>query len=180
MALLLGGSLLAPQLVRGGLNGSAGVAVEGYTAEDLALLDMIGDTIIPETDVPGAKAVKIGAFMAMMVRDCSSAAEQKVFNDGLHKLAVAYRTTYGRPFFDGSLEERVEFLNALDREWKLDASRKKPTSITAQAFKHMKELTILGYFTSEIGSTQALRYVETPGRYDGSAPYKPGDRAWTR
>jgi hypothetical protein len=45
-------------------------------------------------------------------------------------------------------------------------------------FRMMKELTLLGYFTSEIGCTQALRYVEMPGRFDPCVDYKPGDRAW--
>jgi hypothetical protein len=42
----------------------------------------------------------------------------------------------------------------------------------------MKELTMLGYFTSEIGCKQAQRYAETPGRYDPCVPYKKGDKAW--
>jgi hypothetical protein len=42
----------------------------------------------------------------------------------------------------------------------------------------MKELTLLGYFTSEPGATKALRYVAVPGRYDGCIPYKKGDKAW--
>jgi hypothetical protein len=37
-------------------------------------------------------------------------------------------------------------------------------------FRLMKELTLLGYFTSEIGSTQALRYLEVPGSFNGDAP----------
>ena len=45
-------------------------------------------------------------------------------------------------------------------------------------FRMMKELAMLGYFTSEVGYTKAMRYVETPGRYDGCAPYTPGDPAW--
>ena len=42
----------------------------------------------------------------------------------------------------------------------------------------MKELTLLGYFTSEIGCTQARRYVETPGSFNGDLPYKKGDKAF--
>ncbi len=45
-------------------------------------------------------------------------------------------------------------------------------------FRMMKELALLGYFTSEVGATQALRYMESPGRYDPCVPYKPGDRDW--
>jgi hypothetical protein len=54
--------------------------------------------------------------------------------------------------------------------------------ITADApahyFRMMKELTLLGYFTSEIGCTQAQRYVESPGRFDPCVPYNPGERSW--
>jgi hypothetical protein len=42
----------------------------------------------------------------------------------------------------------------------------------------MKELALLGYFTSEIGCTKAMRYVESPGRFDPCAPYTPGETAW--
>jgi hypothetical protein len=42
----------------------------------------------------------------------------------------------------------------------------------------LKELTLLGYFTSETGYTQALRYAETPGRYDPCVPYEEGEPAW--
>ncbi|HMC56825.1 MAG TPA: gluconate 2-dehydrogenase subunit 3 family protein [Gemmatimonadaceae bacterium] len=45
-------------------------------------------------------------------------------------------------------------------------------------FRMMKELTLLGYFTSEIGMTQAQRYIETPGRYDPCVPYAAGEKNW--
>ena len=45
-------------------------------------------------------------------------------------------------------------------------------------FRMMKELALLGYFTSEIGMTQAQRYIETPGRYDPCVPYAPGEKTW--
>ena len=48
----------------------------------------------------------------------------------------------------------------------------------AHYFRMMKELTLLGYFTSEIGCTKAQQYVETPARFDPCVDYKPGDRAW--
>ena len=48
----------------------------------------------------------------------------------------------------------------------------------AHYFRMMKELAMLGYFTSEIGCKQAQRYVESPGRYDPCVPYTPGQKAW--
>ena len=55
-------------------------------------------------------------------------------------------------------------------------------AITADAPRHwfrmMKELTLLGYFTSEFGYTKAMRYVESPGRYDPCVPYTKGEVSW--
>ena len=47
-------------------------------------------------------------------------------------------------------------------------------------FRMIKELTLLGYFTSEIGYTQAMRYSETHGQFDPCAPYTPGDKSWAK
>lgn len=48
----------------------------------------------------------------------------------------------------------------------------------AHYFRMLKELALLGYFTSEIGYTRAMRYIEAPGRFDPCAPYAPGDKSW--
>jgi len=48
----------------------------------------------------------------------------------------------------------------------------------AHYFRMMKELALLGYFTSEIGCTQAMRYIESPGRFDPCIPYQRGEKAW--
>ncbi len=49
---------------------------------------------------------------------------------------------------------------------------------TTHYFRMMKELALLGYFTSEVGYTKAMRYAETPGRFDPCAPYTKGESAW--
>ena len=48
----------------------------------------------------------------------------------------------------------------------------------AHYFRMMKELALLGYFTSEIGYTKVMRYRESPGRFDPCAPHAPGDKIW--
>lgn len=45
-------------------------------------------------------------------------------------------------------------------------------------FMLMKQLTMLGYFTSEIGMKQAQRYDPVPGKFIGDYPYKKGDKAF--
>ena len=75
------------------------------------------------------------------------------------------------------LEQKKALLTTLDREAKEHEKNKKKED-PAHYFTLMKQLTLLGYFTSEIGATQALRYVAVPGKYEGCIPYKKGDKAW--
>jgi hypothetical protein len=157
-----------------------------FSAEDIAFLDEIAETILPATKTPGAKAAKTGAFIAVMVTDTYSPAEQKVFRDGMHKVDEAAQANRVS-FMAATPEQRLAVLDKLDHEQKrvMDAraaaDRYKPAGEDKEPphyFRMMKELTLLGYFTSEVGCTQALRYVETPGRFDPCLPYTPGEPAW--
>lgn len=170
LATLMGASIVGPRLLAASL---AGERAHGFSEADLALMDEIGETIIPATDVPGAKAAGIGGFMAMMAAECLDAAEQDAFEEGLAMIEAGFRKKHGVGFVAGSPKARTEFLNDLDRELRMAKRGEGPGY-----FGMLKELTLLGYFTSEIGCTQALRYEEVPGRYDGNAPYQKGDRDW--
>lgn len=148
-----------------------------FTDDELALLAEVGDTILPPSDVPGAKAIGIGPFIAMMITDCYAPAEQQALRDGLRSLAERFSARFGREFVSASSEQRTEFLNELDREQRQHQATLAPGGLP-HYFRVLKELTILGYFSSEVGATQALRYAEVPGGFDGNAPYQRGDRAW--
>jgi hypothetical protein len=149
---------------------------EAFTAQDLALMDEIAETIIPATDTPGAKAAGVGAFMATMAREFDDAIFA-VFTDGLEEIDRTSRKRHGKRFLESSPAERTALLTELDREaW--NHMQQRARNVPPHYFRLMKELTLMGYFTSEIGCTKALRYVETPGAFDGAVPYKKGDRAW--
>src|SRR5688500_8318947 len=57
-----------------------------FTAEEIAFLDEIAETILPQTSTPGAKAAKTGAFMALMVTDSYSPGDRKIFREGMSKV----------------------------------------------------------------------------------------------
>ncbi|MBC7743552.1 MAG: gluconate 2-dehydrogenase subunit 3 family protein [Flavobacterium sp.] len=148
-----------------------------FNADQIALLDEMGETILPATSTPGAKASKIGEFMDIMVRDCYTKADQKIFKDGLVKLEDECKKEHGKSFMDSSAAERTAFFIKKDAEQKEYMKTKKPED-PSHHFRMIKELTLLGFFTSEVGATKALRYVSIPGKYDGNVPYKKGDKAW--
>ena len=161
-----------------------------FTAADVALLDEIAETILPETSTPGAKAAKVGAFMALMVSEAYDERARQVFQQGLRQLEDACRQAHAVPFMQASAAQRLSLVEALDREQHAvmeDRAPKRRVRAPAAApesdepahyFRLMKELTLLGYFTSEIGCTQAMRYIESPGRFDPNAPHAPGDKSW--
>jgi hypothetical protein len=157
-----------------------------FTAEDIAFLDEIAETILPATKTPGAKAAKTGAFMALMVTDSYRPAEQKAFREGMRKVDDAMRKANGLSFMQAAPPQRSAVLAALDREQKRAMDAREAAAPPGEAivgrpahyFRMMKELALLGYFTSEVGCTQALRYVESPGRFDPCIPYTPGEPAW--
>ena len=198
IALMLGGTafaggerLLAFSFEEDALAQAMTQGVGAFTVADVALLDEIADTILPETSTPGAKAAKTGAFMALMVTDVYAVPLQQVFGEGLRSIDEECRRAHGTTFMQATPAQRLSVVEALDREQQrvMDARRATPSNrapapeSTATEpphyFRMMKELTLLGYFTSEIGCTKALRYIESPGRFDPCAPHAPGDRAWS-
>jgi len=57
-----------------------------FSSQDVLLMDEIADTILPDTDIPGAKAAGVGPFMALMVEDCYNEKQQNAFSQGLTTL----------------------------------------------------------------------------------------------
>jgi hypothetical protein len=174
----------------GALDRAMAQGVGAFSAADVALLDEIAETILPETSAPGAKAARTGAFMALMVTEVYTVANQRVFRDGLATLEAACRAATGGSFMQATPAGRLTLLEALDREQKTAMEERitirtrypppapPPEDAPAHYFRMMKELALLGYFTSEVGYTKAMRYVESPGRYDPNVPYRPGDKTW--
>jgi hypothetical protein len=155
----------------------SGKSLFSLSAEQIAFLDEIADTIIPTTDTPGAKAAKVGSFMSTMVADCYKEADQKIFVEGIAKIDEASKKANGKGFMEASAQQRNSLLSELNKQLKAYNDSKKEGDPN-HYFGMMKQLTLLGYFTSEIGATQALRYIAVPGKFQGCVPYAKGDKAW--
>src|SRR3954454_19958703 len=94
LALLMGGAVIgAETFLSGGVLAGKQIAAT-FSPQELALMDEIGETIIPTTTTPGAKAVHIGAFMKMMVNDCYDEENQAVFQAGLGQIEASAQKTF--------------------------------------------------------------------------------------
>jgi len=178
IAWLLGGTVLGAELfMQEGCKSTSEKVSELFSTEQIGFLDEVGDTIFPATSSPGAKSAGIGQFMAVMVKDCYLPRDQKVFTKGLTQLDKASRKKNGKKFLECDPKQRTAVLVDLDNEQKAYQKTKKKEDPN-HYFRMMKELTMLGYFTSEVGATKALRYLPVPGKYEGDVVYKKGEKAW--
>ena len=165
ISLILGGSL-SPQLTAGVmgqvLNTGASVTVG---AAQQALLAEVADVIIPETDTPGAKEAGAEAFIVRVMRDCYELEAQESFYAGMAKIDAASQEAHQENFVDLSADQKVAVLEKI-------------AGAEAGFFRQLKQLVVTGYFTSEIGATQALEYLPIPGKFEGDVPLKPGQKGW--
>ncbi|WP_187261068.1 gluconate 2-dehydrogenase subunit 3 family protein [Pontibacter beigongshangensis] len=176
VGLLMGGAMIGGDLLMSCTSRSPKVN-DLFDQDQVAFLNEVADTILPATSTPGAKEAGVGQLMAVMVQDCYPAEDQDVFMNGITELDKASKDEFGSKFLELTPQQRTTLLTALDAEQKKYMREKAPEDPN-HYFRMMKELTLFGYFTSELGATKALRYVPIPGRYDACIPYKKGDRAW--
>jgi hypothetical protein len=176
ISLLLGGTLVGSNAFLTGCKTKTGKQTN-FDEDDIAYLNEVANTILPETSTPGAKAAMVGQFMTVMINDSYEEKDQKIFHEGMKKLNDLSEKTYDGSFMKINEKQRHELLVKLDQEQKEYMKTKKKED-PSHYFRMMKELTMLGYFTSEIGCTKARRYIESPGKYEGCIPYKKGDKAF--
>lgn len=172
-------ALLAGCAAQPGGKIAASMSSSLFKQGDITLLDEIAETILPETSTPGAMAAGVGPFVARMVVDTYDENEQQIVRDGLNSFQALCLRSYGAHFQIVTAAQRLTLVERLDAEQHLYMQTVEEGA-PVHYFRMVKELTLLGYFTSEIGYTQAMRYAETPGRYDPCAPLAPGDKLWAR
>jgi hypothetical protein len=176
IALLLGGTVVGSNAFITGCKTKADK--KAFSQEDIAYLDEIAETILPATSTPGAKAAKVGAFIPIMINDCYVERDQESFHKGMETINELSEEAYDKNFMEITPAQRHELLVKIDKESKEYTKNKKPEDPN-HYFRLMKEVTLLGYFTSEVGCKQGRRYDHVPGRYEACVPYKKGEGAWT-
>jgi hypothetical protein len=125
------------------------------TAEQFHLLDGLTELIIPKTKTPGAKEAKVAAFIDLVLADCYVEKDKKVFTDGLQSLI-------NRNFLSLSAVNQIEILKTMESESM--AARSTPNDI--DFWRMLKELTLLGYFGSEVGIKACYDYQPVPGKLE--------------
>lgn len=147
-------------------------------ADQAALVSEVAEIIIPKTDTPGAKDAGVPQFIDTLVKDCYKKEDQDNFLSGLTAFDKAAQDAYGDAFLDLDADKQVEYVTRVHNE-AVEASKSPEAKDKPRPFiLAMKELTVVGFFTSEPGATQVLQYVAVPGAYKGCIPLAEVGKTW--
>jgi hypothetical protein len=176
-ALLIGGAVFAPNAlgVLQGCTAQPGVDWDPvlFTDEQARMTSALADVIIPADEYPSASEAGVPAFIESMINDVYTDEQQAKFLEGLDAFAEKSRLELESEYYESTEEDRYELTYNENRN-SLDIYRGEDTPF----FLRFKELTILGYFTSEFGATEVLRYEPVPGMYNGCMPFEEVGKTW--
>lgn len=169
-----------------------------FSKHQAQTVSLLAELFIPRTDTPGALDVGVPQFIEGLVQHVFQAEERENFEAGLFSLDLISKGLFESNFADSRPEEQYKLskkMNFFISEKGLDGKEEKIRKYEAKIkalkniqedtlqtaknyFTTIKELTILGFFTSEIGATQVLQYNPIPGSYKGCVPYDEIGKTW--
>lgn len=158
---------------------------EFFSVDQAALVAELTEIIIPKTDTPGAIDAGVPMFIDRILKEIYPKEVQDAFLKGLADFDNGARETYGKPFMDCSNEQKLSYFKTqhdavMDKSgagysgsfWASTEQNSKPFIV------ELKELTLLGFFTSEPGATKVLQYNQVPGPYKGCVPLTEVGKTW--
>lgn len=169
---MFGGTLSAPTLMamnhwEQATMPTTNAAAFSLTATQQKIIAEVAEMIIPKTNTVGAKDVGVPAFVEMMLKDCYLPPDHQRFLEGLTSLEQL-------KFLELNEAERRGALKMMEQQTK---EQMKTPSKTVPFWRLMKELTLLGYFTSEAGVKASFEYVQIPGKLE-NIKLKPNQKSY--
>jgi gluconate 2-dehydrogenase gamma chain len=189
-AWVLGYTLTGPALV-GIMNGckvdpsSTETSLSFFTQDEYKTIKSLADIIIPQTDTPGAVEVGVPTFIDQLIDQTYSTLDKESLKERLKSFESDCHAMYNKSFHACTEEQQIAWVKKQHEQafqgesiqggsgwWNAGIGNKKPFIL------EMKELILLGFFTSEVGATQVLQYSMVPGPYQGCVPLEKVGKTW--
>ena len=174
VAQLMGGAISTPAIL-GVLSGCSAKPGLGWTPtvltpDQVDVVSAVAEHIIPRTDTPGAIDVGVPEFIDVMLKNTYSAADRERYLAGLAELEAQAQQLKQKKFVNLEPANQLSLVQRAHDE-ALAQERASSVPVAPRPFILMtKELTMLGFFTSEAGATQLLQYQAVPGESHGCVP----------
>jgi gluconate 2-dehydrogenase gamma chain len=158
---------------------------EFFTKEQAGTISELAEIILPRTTTPGAKDVGVPGFIDRMLKEVYSPEEKEKFLTGLTEFEQDAKSEYKSSFISLDKEQQVALVKKHHDKalagskdsgatgwWNAGSDTDKPFILK------VKELTLIGFFTSKPGATEVLQHNPVPGPYKGCVPLKDVGKAW--
>lgn len=147
-----------------------------FTPDQHAIVETMAELIIPATDTPGAKAARVSEFIDLILSEWSKEEEKVRFLAGVDEVNRHSQVLYGKRFVDATVAQQSEIVRGLDDELmgalqlvqENRRGNRRPPEKTF--FYMMKQLTMIGYYTSQVGAQEELKYEIIPTSHEQCAP----------
>jgi len=172
-------------------------APKGLTPTQARTLEAVAELIMPATDTPGARECGVPAFVDRAVATYCTPADAAAIRAGLDRIEADAKAAHGASFVALTAAQQTSLLERYDAEGRGPRTpaaalgrgetetglSNQPRSAVVPPkgppfFPVLKDLVTVGYFTSRLGATKAVRYDPNPGAYRGCVPLKEIGRAW--
>ncbi len=158
------------------------VATSALTDDQVSSISALVDRIIPATSTPGATDVGVHEFVEFMLTEGYGESQVEIFLDGLTRLNDLATEATGSRFSAASPEVQDSILSAIEAEELAAAGSSFAALFAADQdrpfFSLAKELTIVGYFTSEQVATNQFSFSHAAGYFDGCVDLDSGQKPW--
>jgi len=145
------------------------------------LIAAMADSILPETDTPGAIQAGVPTFITETWQHYLSEKNKEAFLNGLIRTESYSRDSYNRSFSQCPMDVRINILTYLESKetYRFAILNKIRNRFFGPSFIGLfKQLTVQGYCTSHAGATKALRYDAVPGHYESCVLMAENTRSW--
>jgi gluconate 2-dehydrogenase gamma chain len=111
------------------------------------------ELIVPATDTPGAREAQVNRVIDLFMNE-EEADTQQEFLEGLAWIDGRALMRHRKPFVELTMQEQTALLEPL-----ADPANQNPKDQRGvKFFQELKDLTLFGYYTSQIGMEQELHY----------------------
>jgi hypothetical protein len=135
------------------------------------------DQIIPATDTPGAKGARVNEFIDVILSEWATEEERRSFLDGLAAVDKQSNELFGKDFAAASSSQQIALLRAMDDAASVNRGERRrhanntvtepDTQLKGDFFTVFKNITLHGYYTSEVAFTKELNLEIIPGSFHG-------------
>ena len=146
-----------------------------FTQEEIDIIESASDRILPKNETVGAKDALVHRYADMTIMNNYGTEEQDAFRKNLKKFDEVARDKYKKTFVKLDDASKDDVLQIMANEWKANKDKK---DAPRSAFKDMRDLTIAGFASSEVGTKEFFIYNPVPGPYQGCIPFSEVNGTW--